>query len=143
VLYELDMRAWLKLVGTVDWQLDEAWTAGRGDLLREVRFSEAHPPDPISRGDRLVYHAVGDQRIVAIVEVLDDDPTVDSHPVDWEKRWPLIVRVRPLLRVSRVSQAPATSVLGSVPDRAHQSFVPLTDEQLTLAEKNLQSSGAR
>ena len=136
------MRGWLKLVGTSDWQLSETWAMERDDLVREVRFGELHPPDPISRGDRLVYHAVGTQRIVAVVEVLDDEPTRDSHPVEWEKKWPLILRVRPLLRVSRVSKGPLTSSLGALPDRTHQGFVPLTDAQLGMAEDLLRGVGA-
>lgn len=89
------MRAWLKLIGTSERNAPEAWVIERKDLLRESRFSERNPPDPISRGDRLVYHAVGWQRLIAIVEVLDDEPTRDPAPSEWEKQWPLILRVRP------------------------------------------------
>jgi hypothetical protein len=136
------MRSWLKLVGTVDRQLPPAWGIERKDLLHEVRFSELHPPDPISRGDRLVYHAVGHQRIVAIVEALDDEASRDAHPSEWEKQWPLILRVQPLLRISRVSAAPVTSSLGELPDLTHQGFVPLTDSQLQSAERLLCDAGA-
>jgi hypothetical protein len=136
------MRGWLKLVGTSDWQLEDPWVAQRRDLLREVRFGELHPPDPISRGDRLVYHAVGKQRFIAVMEVRDDEPVRDPQPVEWEKRWPLILHVRPLLRVSRVSDGPLTSSLGELPDRTHQGFVPLADAQLSLAERLLREHGA-
>jgi hypothetical protein len=137
----VDMRGWLKLVGTADWKLPELWAIERRDLLREARFSELHPPDPSSRGDHLVYHAVGYQRIVAVVEVLDDEPSLDPHPSEWEKKWPLILRVQPLLRISRVSAGPLSSSLGELPDRSHQGFVPLTEAQLRLAEAQLQGAG--
>jgi hypothetical protein len=136
------MRGWLKLVGTSEWQLPDAWGIDRKDLLREVRFSELHAPDPISRGDRLVYLAVGHKKIVALVEVLDDEASLDPHPSGWEKQWPLIIRVRPLARVARVSNAPATSSLGPIPDLAHMGFVPLKDAQLELAEHVLLAAGA-
>jgi hypothetical protein len=136
------MRGWLKLVGTVERQIPEAWGIERKDLLREVRFSEVHPPDPISRGDRLVYHAVGHQRMVAVVEVLDDEPTRDSSPSLWEKQWPLILNVRPLLKIGRVSRSPSTDLLGDLCNLAHQGFVPLTDRQLRQAEALLREAGA-
>jgi hypothetical protein len=136
------MQGWLKLVGRTDWHLPDAWVGERKDLLREVRFSEVHPPDSISRGDRLVYHAVGHQRIVAIVEVADNEPCRDPHPSEWEKQWPLILAVRPLLRVSRVSRAPASSSIPELPDRTHQGFVPLTSAQLETAEQLLRNAGA-
>jgi hypothetical protein len=135
------MRGWLKLVGTSQWQLPEAWGIERKDLLREVRFSELHPPESISRRDRLVYHAVGHQRIVALVEVLDDEASLDPHPSEWEKQWPLILHVRPLVRIARVSWAPPTSSLGQLPDLVHQGFVPLTDAQLQTAERLLANAG--
>ena len=66
-----------------------------------------------------------------LVEVLDDDATLDPHPSEWEKQWPLILRVCPLVRVSRVSRAPASSLIGYLPDQTHQGFVRLKDEQLS------------
>lgn len=136
------MRAWLKLIGTAERNAPDAWTIERKDLLRESRFSERNPPDPISRGDRLVYHAVGWQRLIAIVEVLDDEPTRDPAPSEWEKQWPLILRVRPLIKVRRISAAPSTHVLGDLYDLAHKGFVPLTPPQLTKAEEALRGVGA-
>lgn len=135
------MRGWLKLVGTVDNELPEPWAIERKDLLSKVRFSEIHPPDPISKGDHLVYHAVGHARMLAIVDVLDDQPTVDPAPFEWEKQWPLCLRVRPLLKIGRISQCPATAMLGEL-YLSHQGFVPLTDPQLAKAKKLLLASGA-
>lgn len=137
------MNGWLKLVGRSDWRLPDAWAIERKELLREVRFSETHPPDPIVRGDRLVYHAVVDCHLIAIVEVVDDEATRDPHPPEWAKQWPLIRQVRPIVRVSRVSQGPATGALGDVPDLMHQGFVPLSAAQLQTAEKLLTMSGAQ
>ena len=136
------MNAWLKLVGTVDRTLPESWAIDRKDLLREVRLSEIHPPDPIHRGDRLVYHAVGHHRIVALVEVLDDEPKLDPAPTEWEKQWPLILRVRPILKVGRISKAPATNLLGELYNLAHQGFVPLTAQQFERAEPLLKQAAA-
>jgi hypothetical protein len=65
--------SWLKLVGTSDWPVSEHWVMERPDLLREVRFGEAHPPAPIRRGDHLLYHAVGARRLIAVVEVESDE----------------------------------------------------------------------
>jgi hypothetical protein len=84
----------------------------RSDLLKEIRFGERHPPTPIRRGDHLVYHAVGDRRLIAVVEVVSDEPRHDAT-VEWEKQWPLVLDVRPVHKVGRVSQGPLTSTLGA------------------------------
>jgi hypothetical protein len=89
-----------------------------------------------------VYHTVGDRRIIAIVEVRDDEASRDPHPPDWAKQWPLIRTVRPTLRVARVSQGPSTNDLGELPELMHQGFVPLTSEQLQTAERLLAQAGA-
>jgi hypothetical protein len=39
-----------------------------------VRIGDAHKPVGISRGDELVYYAVGWQRIFAIAEVISQAP---------------------------------------------------------------------
>jgi hypothetical protein len=129
------MRGWLKLIGASDFIVSENWAFERPDLLTIVRFGDAHPPTPIARGDHLVFHAVGHQRLVAVVEVLDDEARLDPAPKEWEKRWPLMLRVKPLLKVRKVSKAPPTAALGALPDLAHQSFLPLTLPQLDLATK--------
>jgi hypothetical protein len=134
------MKAWLKLVGASDMHLPEHWAMDLPFLLREVRFGTTSPPDPISRGDVLVYHAVGHQRLLAVVEVLDDEPTLDPAPLEWEKRWPLILRVRTIVKVGRVSKGPASISLGPLPDLAHKSFVPLTPAQLTKARSLLDAA---
>jgi hypothetical protein len=137
------MATWLKLIGTSHWRVPDAWAIERKELLSEVRFSETHPPDPVQRGDHLVYHAVGDRRIIAIVEVRDDEASRDPHPPEWAKQWPLIRKVRSILRVSRVSQGPSTDGLGELPDLMHQGFVPLTPGQFQTAERLLIQAGAR
>jgi hypothetical protein len=133
---------WLKLIGAADFLIPENWTFERPELLKVVRFGVVHPPTPIARGDRLVFHAGGHQRIVAVVEVLDDDATLDPAPKDWEKRWPLLLRVKPPVKVRRVSKAPATGALGELPDLAHQSYVPLTPTQLETANTLLENAAS-
>jgi hypothetical protein len=113
--------------------IPEHWVVERPDLLKIVRFGEKHPPTPIARGDRLVFHAVGHQRLVTLVDVLDDEATLDVAPKDWEKRWPLLRQVKPVLKVRRASHGPPTSSLGPLPDLAHQSYLPFTTAQLALA----------
>lgn len=136
------MRGWLKLIGATDFIVPENWAFERPDLLKVVRFGETHPPAPIGHGDRLVFHAVGHQRIVALVEVLDDEARLDRAPQDWEKRWPLMLRVRALTKVRKVSQGPPTAALGTLPDLAHQSFLPLTAGQLATATRLLEQAAA-
>jgi hypothetical protein len=136
------MRGWLKLIGATDFIVPENWAFERPDLLKIVRFGEAHPPAPIAQGDRLVFHAVGHQRIVALVEVLDDEAQLDPAPKEWEKRWPLMLRVNALVKVRKVSHAPLTAALGELPDLAHQSFVPLTAGQLETAARLLEQAAA-
>jgi hypothetical protein len=138
----VSVRGWLKLVGATDFLLPENWAFERPELLKLGRFGEVHPPTPIARGDQLVFHAVGHQRIVALVEVLDDQATIDPAPQDWEKRWPLMLRVRPRVKVRRVSKAPPTAALGELPDLAHQSYVPLTVVQLKTATELLEQAAA-
>ena len=89
------MQGWLKLIGASDFIVPDNWAFERPDLLKIVRFGEAHPPTPIGRGDHLVFHAVGHQRIVAVVEVLDAEAKLDPAPKEWEKRWPLMLRSKP------------------------------------------------
>lgn len=131
---------WLKLVGRSDWRLPDAWAIERRELLGEVRFSELHPPDPIQRGDQLVYHAVVDRRIIAVV---DDEASRDPHPPEWAKQWPLIRKVRPVQRVPRVSQGPSTDGLGELADLMYQGYVPLAPSQLRIAKELLMRAGAR
>lgn len=137
------MRGWLKLIGASDFIVPDKWAFERPDLLKIVRFGEAHPPAPIRRGDHLVFHAVGHQRIVAVVEVLDDEAKLDPAPKEWEKRWPLMLRVKTLVKVRRVAQAPPTAALGPLPDLAHQSFLPLTPAQLESATQLITKAGSQ
>lgn len=125
-----------------DWKVPEHWVHERSDLLREIRFGERHPPDSISLGDHLVYHAVGDGRLIAIMTVTSSEARYDAAR-EWEKQWPLVLDVKPTLRVGRVSTGPPTSVLGLNDDLRHQSFVPLTDTQYDAAVAALRGSGAR
>lgn len=136
------VRGWLKLVGASDFVLSENWALDRPDLLKIVRFGEVHPPTPIFRRDRLVFHAVGHHRLVAVVEVLDDEATLDPAPKEWEKRWPLMLRIKPLVKVRKVSTGPLTSALGALPDLAHQSYLPLTSAQLKRATDLLEQAAA-
>src|SRR3954453_19402411 len=99
------MGHWLKLVGKSDWPVSEHWVMDRSDLLREIRFGERHPPAPIRRGDYLVYHAVGHRRLIEVVAVLSDEARHDTS-VEWDRQWPLVLDVRPALKVGRVSQGP-------------------------------------
>jgi hypothetical protein len=80
--------------------------------------------------------------MVALVEVLDDDAQLDPAPQDWEKRWPLMLRVKALIKVRKVSHDPPTSALGALPDFAHQSFLLLTTLQLETATKLLEQAAS-
>jgi hypothetical protein len=133
---------WLKLVGKADWPVSEHWVMERSDLLREVRFGERHPPTPIARGDHLVYHAVGHRRLIAVVEVLSDEPRYDAS-VEWERQWPLVLDIRVTLKVGRVSRGPMTSSLGLTEDFSHQSFLPLKTDEYDAAVRLLRAAGAR
>jgi hypothetical protein len=136
------MASWLKLVGTIDWPVREHWVMERSDLLEKIRFGDAHPPIPIRRGDQLVYHAVLHRRLIGIVEVRSDEPRYEPEP-DWERRWPWVLDVVPILKVGRVSQGPSTSLLDLTDDFAHQSFLPLTTNQYDRAVRLLRVVGAR
>lgn len=136
------MAWWLKLVGTVDWPVREHWVMERSDLLRSIRFGEAHPPTPIRRGDHLVYHAVLHRRLIAIVEVVSDEARYEPGP-DWERRWPWNLDVVTVRKVGRVSQGPDTALLGLTDDFAHQSFLPLTRQQYERAVQLLAAAGGR
>ena len=114
----------------------------RSDLLREVRFGERHPPTPIRRGDHLVYHAVGHRRLIAVVEVVSDDARYDVA-LEWERQWPLVLDIRVVLKIGRVSRGPLTSTLGLSDDFAHQSFLPLSAANYDRAVQALRGAGAR
>jgi hypothetical protein len=135
------MQSWLKLVGAADWLVPEHWVHERSDLLTEVRFGKRHPPDGISLGDHLVYHAVVDRRLIAVVEVLSADPRYDIAK-EWEKRWPFVLDIRPLLKVGRVSEGPSTDILNLADSLFHESFLRLKPETYAVALKALKASGA-
>jgi hypothetical protein len=130
------VSTWLKLLGKADWQMPDAWTHERPELLRYVRLGGDQPPTEIAAGDRLIYYAVGWQRFFAIAEVTSApyEPTV-TH--EWEAQWPWAVDVRVTKKKNRLIDAPSILVLGSTPDRHHQGHVPLTAIQLEKAEKAL------
>jgi hypothetical protein len=136
------MASWLKLVGKADWPVEEHWVMKRSDLLKQVRFGERHPPTPIRLGDHLVYHAVGQRRLIGVVEVLSHEARHDAS-VEWERQWPWVLDVAVLMKVGRVSQGPATSQLGLTDDFSHQSFLPLTPAQYEDAVRALRAAGAR
>lgn len=135
------MTPWLKLVGAADWPVPEHWVAQRSDLLHEVRFGRTHPPEAIALGDHLVYHAVGDRRLIAIVEVTDAEAR--DLPRTGEERWPLVRAVRPVMKIGRVSQAPSTDILNLPDDLRNQSFVKLGRPQYEQASAALRAAGAR
>ena len=137
------MRGWLKLIGSYDFVVPDNLGFERPDLLKILRFGEAHPPTPIGRGDHLVFHAVGHQRIVAAVVVLDDEAELDPAPKEWEKRWPLMLRVNALVKVRKVAHAPPTAALGPLPDLAQPSFLPLTPPQLESATQLITKASSR
>jgi hypothetical protein len=126
------VKSWLKLVGKADWRVPEHWATERSDLLSEVRFGERHPPTPIAKDDHLVYHASGDRRLIAIVEVTSDEPRHDVSK-EWEQQWPIVLDIRPVMRVGRVSRGPSTDVLQLSDDLMHESFVPLNPTQYRAA----------
>lgn len=136
------MASWLKLVGTVNWRVGEHWVKERSDLLREIRFGDAHPPTPIRQGDHLAYHAVGDRRLIAVVEVRSAKARYDTSD-ELERPWPWILDVRVLLKVGRVSQGPSTDLLGLTDDFAYQSFLRLAPAQYEHAVQALREAGAR
>ena len=61
---------------------------------------------------------------------------------EWERWWPLVLDVKTLLRVGRVSRAPSTTALGLNENLAHQSYVPLTKGQYQLAAEALRTAVA-
>ena len=136
------MAHWLKLVGKADWKVPEHWVLERSDLLKEIRFGERHPPDPIRSGDQLVYHAVGSGQLIAVMTVASPEVRYDAAQ-KWERQWPLVLEVKPMLRVGRVSQGPPTSVLRLKDDLRHQSFLPLTNARYETAVAALRDCGAR
>jgi hypothetical protein len=122
--------------------MSEHWVMERSDLLKEVRFGERHPPTPIKQGDHLVYHAVGDRKLIAVVEVRSDEPRYDAS-LEWERQWPFVLDVAVVLKIGRVSLGPPTSVLGMTDDFAHQSFLRLGSAQYQTAVRALRAAGAR
>lgn len=136
------MAYWLKLVGKSDWPVTEHWVQERSDLLKEIRFGDRHRPTPISAGDHLVYHAVGDRRLIAVVEVRSSEARYDDA-LEWERQWPWVLDVRPVVKVGRVSQGPPSSVVSLTESLAHQSFARLSQQQYDAALRALKEAGAR
>jgi EVE domain len=131
------MNVWMKLLGTPDWPVPDAWIHERSELLSSVRFGGDKPPMDVAAGDRLVYYAVGWQRFFAIAEVISEHPYEATITDEWNARWPWVVDVRILQKKRRLIEAPSVLELGQIPDRRHQSYVPLTRSQLELAERLL------
>jgi len=83
-----------------------------------------------------------DSRLIAIVEVAVSEPRYDASK-EWEKQWPLVLEVKPVLRVGRVSKGPPTSILQLDSSLMQQSFVPLTPQQYKTALAALRSASRR
>lgn len=79
--------------------------------------------------------------IIAIVEVTSSEARYDASK-EWERQSPLVLDVKPLLKAGRVSRAPSTSSLGLDENLAHESYVPLTNQQYEMAAEALRRAVA-
>ena len=126
------MAAWLKMIGTSDWRLEDEWLVGRSDLLHRVRFARHRRPSGVSLGDSLVFYAAGWEVLFGVAVVESDQPVLVEAP--GEERWPWTLDVSVPLVCPVLSLAPHLSEIG-VPSTSvrQQSHIELTDAQFARA----------
>jgi hypothetical protein len=140
---------WLKMIGASDWPLHDYPFRDRPSLKTEVRFPrDQFPGRLISKGDSLVYYAVGGwKRVFAIVE-LTEDPQRDvrSGDAQVDKRWPHAATV--LLSpywVEPLTRAPLLSdVSQSLQSEIHQgvSHIPMGAPKFERAKEAIRRARA-
>src|SRR5215210_4411033 len=133
------MTYWLVSHGSRHGRLEDAWTSLSGDLLRVTYF----PRRPrIEVGDRLLYYAVGWQRLHGAVEVTGAPRNDVDHPTD-PTRWRWVVEVEPLLAMRLISRAPKLEEIGvSTKSVRRQSHIRIDRETFENAVDLLIRHGA-
>jgi len=123
---------WLKALGHARGPLPARWL--EDGSLRSLRRTGFPRRPRIAPGDRLVYYASVWQRVVAVVEAVDE-PFAVEHP-----RWPWAVAVEPLLVVPDLEAAPPVEAIGVFArSMSQQSHIRLTPEQYERAVEALAS----
>lgn len=130
------MGAWLKMIGTSAWRLEDDWLTQRSDLLHKVRFARHKRPSGVSIHDRLVYYAAGWEVFFGVAIVTSEEPTMNEEP--GEERWPWTLDVVVPLVCPTLSLAPRLSKIGVASTSVRQqSHIELTDAQFDLAIESL------
>lgn len=130
---------WLVSHGDASGGLKNDWTRAHEVLLRTTRFPRRAR---IEAGDRLLYYAVGWQRIHGAVETLGPVRDDLRHPGD-PKRWPWGVEVEPLLFMRMISMAPKLELIDVSLKSVHrQSHIRIGQENFESAVELLIAHGA-
>ena len=104
------MTYFVKLLGSSDSPMpDEPWDRDP-EMHYEVRFPPKPPPTDVTRGDELIYYAVGGTKCIFGASRVEGDPVLNPIHSDPEiaRRWPYSapISLRPSACVSRLSAAP-------------------------------------
>jgi hypothetical protein len=110
------MAYFVKLLGASDWPMpDDPWDR---DLEKhtEVRFPAKPLPSDISRGDELIYYAVGGTKCIFGASRVDGVPEINQYHSNPEvaRRWPYAapIELRKTACVPRLGFAPLLASVG-------------------------------
>jgi hypothetical protein len=111
------MTYFVKLLGARNWPMpDDPWARDR-EMHTEVRFPPKPAPTDISRGDELIYYAVGGTKCIFGASRVDDLPVINHYHSNPEvaRRWPYAapVELRKSACVPRLSVAPLLAAVAS------------------------------
>jgi hypothetical protein len=125
--------------GSAAWLL----VRGRGErrlaaevLADELRAHSSTRRPSIQRGDRAVLYAAGWQVVFALAEVVSE-PENDPG----RRRWSWSFRIRPLLALNDLREAPPVEAAGVFPrSLGRHSYIRLSDDQFARARAALTSA---
>jgi hypothetical protein len=124
------MSFFLKLIGTAEDPLPADWMETRREVVNGVRFGGPRMPPPREH-DKIIYYAVGSQRLVGVLEVTSKQPTRDNPASEgWTEeqkfRWPWWVGLKPIVLLPADERAPHVRELKFDAERVRQkSYIPI------------------
>jgi hypothetical protein len=126
------VQHWLFVRGTGDWILpDEVDPA-------KLRAQSSSKRPSVQRGDLGICYASGWQNIFAVVEVVGDPENDPSR-----ERWQWQFRIRPILAVHKISEAPPVEAADVFPrSLGRHSYIRLTPTQFEHAREAIAAAAS-
>ena len=141
------MNHYIKLIGFAEDPLPVEWVKERPEVVNGVRFGDKRRP-PVSKGDRVIYYAVGRQRFCGILEVLSDCATKDNPDTEpweaWQKeKWPWWVGLKPIILLPADERSPHVGEVGfDVKRIIHKGYLKITQGEFEKLEQAIRQRSA-